>query len=84
MSFLTMGLCIFVGLLLFQISSRAFALSSKQAEVREQLQVYEEAVRTLETKLKVLNLTTGSPFTQEEYELYDGLIKRIRKMEAVV
>jgi hypothetical protein len=35
-------------------------------------------------KLKVLALTTGSSFSEEEYKLYNGLIGRIHKMEDAI
>jgi hypothetical protein len=62
---LALSLFIFMALLLYQITSRVFALSGKQEEVRDLVQVYAEAAGTLEMRLKVLNLTVSSPFSEE-------------------
>jgi hypothetical protein len=35
-------------------------------------------------RLKVLNLTAGSPFSDAEYKEYNSLIKRIRAMESLL
>jgi hypothetical protein len=72
---LSYSLAIFLAILLYQMTERIYALNQKQDEKHDILNLYQDAARTLEQKIKILNLTASAPFTEEDLATF-SIIKK--------
>lgn len=52
--------------------------------MKELLDVYESAVHTLEQKIKILNLTTGDSFSEEDLRAFSEIKNQINHIEAII
>jgi hypothetical protein len=80
---LTVALLVFLAILLYEMTTRIYALSTKEADMQDLMGAYQHAIGSLSRKIGVINTTAGL-FTKEDLEQYSLIVEKLQRLESLI